>query len=187
METEKVNNERPVPGTGTGITGDCIPLHIYNDLRANGWGVVKGLPKGEDKLTQKQLDEHLTALYSSRGYEKARGSFRRINELVARHFFDLGQNAARDMREDVVRLYRKALALFDIAPQRRMMIEEASELIEALVREDRGRANKEDVITELADVLIMCEQLSLVYGEKEVLQEKARKLDRLAERLKKYR
>lgn len=90
------------------------------------------------------------------------------------------------LNKDVRQLYEKALVLFGIGPQRRMMIEEASELIEALVREDRGRAGKEDVITEIADVIIMCEQLTLVYGVDAVRDEIDRKRRRLAERLKKY-
>jgi NTP pyrophosphatase (non-canonical NTP hydrolase) len=90
------------------------------------------------------------------------------------------------LNKDVRQLYEKALMLFGIGPQRRMMIEEASELIEALVRQDRGRATNEDVITEIADVIIMCEQLCLVYGEKAVQAEITRKRARLADRLKQY-
>lgn len=170
------------------ITADFLPVELYDELTKNGWIVMKGIKPG-GVLSLDELDRHLTDLYSSDEYNRARGSYRRINELVARYFFNLGRNTAGSWKitEEARKIYNMALTVFDVAPQRRMAIEEASELIEALVREDRGRANKDDVITELADVLIMCEQLSLVYGEKEVLQEKARKLDRLAERLKKYR
>lgn len=166
------------------ITEDCIPADIYAELVNNGWIVMKGVKPG-DGLSQQALESHLTALYGSKEYNRARGSYQRISELVARHFFFLGRytgdSEGIETRERL--LFHAVISTYGVEPQRRMAIEEASELIEALVREDRGRANKMDVITEIADVLIMCEQLAMIYGEYEVDLEKDRKLARLAERL----
>lgn len=44
----------------------------------------------------------------------------------------------------------------------------------------------DDIITEIADVMIMCEQLSYYFGKEKVELEKERKLERLKERLSKY-
>lgn len=186
MET-KPSNTIEDADTGTGITPEAIPLHIYGSLLDNGWTVARGIHVGAD-LTPQELDSHLTALFNSSEYNKARGSYRRIHELIARHFFNLGRRSAEGgMTERARDIYNMALIFFGRDAQRRMAIEEASELIEALVREDRGRTEKKGVITEIADTLIMCEQLSLIYGEEEVKAEKAAKLERLVERLEKYR
>jgi NTP pyrophosphatase (non-canonical NTP hydrolase) len=45
-----------------------------------------------------------------------------------------------------------------------MAFEEIGELLTALARDRRGRATPEEIITELADVTIMCEQLATVLG-----------------------
>lgn len=45
---------------------------------------------------------------------------------------------------------------------------------------------EDDIITEIADVMIMCEQLSNYFGKEKVELEKERKLERLKERLSKY-
>ena len=63
-----------------------------------------------------------------------------------------------------------------------MMNEECGELISALAKFPRGRATRNDIITELADVSIMCEQLALMLGNDEFIQERNRKLDRLRKR-----
>ncbi len=65
-------------------------------------------------------------------------------------------------------------------------IEECTELIQALIRERRGRNVESDVVTEIADVQIMCEQLMQIYGRKEVTQERYRKLRRQEMRIRKH-
>ena len=64
-----------------------------------------------------------------------------------------------------------------------MVMEECSELINAMCKYDRGRATEDDIITEVADVVIMCEQMASYFGEVKVELEKDRKLQRLKERL----
>lgn len=79
-----------------------------------------------------------------------------------------------------------AVAAFGPKSQKEMAKEECAELIDALCKEQRGRASEHDVITEIADVMIMMEQLALIYGSERVAAEKARKLVRLERRICDY-
>ena len=67
--------------------------------------------------------------------------------------------------------------------QKDMAIEECAELINALQKEKRHRVTDEDVITEVADVFIMCCQLAMMYGLDKVDEEIGRKINQLQERL----
>ena len=68
-----------------------------------------------------------------------------------------------------------------------MVFEEIGELITALARDRRGRVTKEEIITELADVTIMCEQVATILGYDDYEKELDRKLVRLRdEKLAKY-
>ena len=67
-----------------------------------------------------------------------------------------------------------------------MAIEECSELINALCKWRRKRVDDSAVITEIADVQIMTQQLSLMFGEEAVASESDRKLERLAMRIEKH-
>lgn len=80
-------------------------------------------------------------------------------------------------------IFKKALRVYGVDAQKRMLVEEMGELLTAMARAPRGRATKEDIITELADVLIMIKQMALVYGRDEFEQEVKRKIERLQEKL----
>lgn len=80
-------------------------------------------------------------------------------------------------------LYRKALGTYGFEAQSRMVDEECAELINALCKYKRGRANGYDVITEIADVMIMCEQMAIHFGKEAVQKEIEDKLSRLEKRL----
>ena len=67
-----------------------------------------------------------------------------------------------------------------------MEVEEWSELTNDICKYRRCRVGNDDIITEMADVIIMCEQLSYYFGKEKVELEKERKLERLKERLTKY-
>lgn len=82
-------------------------------------------------------------------------------------------------------LYKKALREYGFEAQSRMVDEECAELINALCKYKRGRANGYDVITEIADVIIMCEQMATHFGKEAVEKEIESKLSRLEERLNK--
>lgn len=87
------------------------------------------------------------------------------------------------MKEQDKDLYKQVLAKWGTVAQVMMTIEECSELIDALCKLDRYRVNEDAVITEIADVMIMCEQMSILFGEELVEKEKDRKLERLKQRL----
>lgn len=80
-------------------------------------------------------------------------------------------------------LYDRALNRYGIDAQKLMVVEECGELLNALAKLSRGRASVEELITELADVHIMVEQMALNYGWAEFQEEKERKLERLQQRL----
>lgn len=89
---------------------------------------------------------------------------------------------------DKEQLYKKALKEYGFEAQSRMVDEECAELINALCKYKRGRVNEYNVITEIADVIIMCEQMAVHFGKEAVEKEIESKLSRLEERLnrKKY-
>lgn len=80
-------------------------------------------------------------------------------------------------------LYHTAVSKWGINAQLWMLVEECSELLNAVSKLKRGRVNVFDVIEELADVSIMVDQLSLYYGEAEFNRVKEDKLQRLRKRL----
>lgn len=73
-----------------------------------------------------------------------------------------------------------------VPAQAAMVVEECSQLTNAICKFRRGRVGEDDIITEIADVMIMCEQLSNYFGKEKVALERERKLTRLEERLSKY-
>ena len=87
--------------------------------------------------------------------------------------------------EERFELYKKAIEKWGELPQINMVYEECGELLTALARFLRGRASNPEVITEIADVQIMMEQMAVLFGQFEVAAEKERKLERLKERLEK--
>lgn len=79
--------------------------------------------------------------------------------------------------------YQKALDTYGYHKQRLMVFEECAELINALAKADRGRSDVGDIITELADVSIMVEQMAVFFGYENFEKEKKRKIERLKQRL----
>lgn len=88
-------------------------------------------------------------------------------------------------KEKRIGLYQKALSKWGETAQSNMVYEEVGELLTALARYKRGRANYKDVITELADVSIMIEQMATLFGYEDFEEEKEYKLNRIKERLEK--
>lgn len=80
-------------------------------------------------------------------------------------------------------IFNKALVEYGISSQKMMAIEECAELQNALAKLARGRASTADIITELADVSIMVDQLAIFFGEKAFHEERDRKVKRLEQRL----
>lgn len=87
------------------------------------------------------------------------------------------------MEYENIEVYKNALNQYGITAQERMVMEECAELIDAICKHYRGRNTTKDLITELADVHIMVEQMAVFYGIIEFTEEKKRKINRLKERL----
>lgn len=81
-------------------------------------------------------------------------------------------------------IYKKAIQENGQHMQQMVAIEEMSELIKELVKYSRGADNKNHIAEEIADVIIMLEQLIVMFGNAtEVKQYKEQKIIRLQERL----
>lgn len=69
-----------------------------------------------------------------------------------------------------------------------MVMEEMSELQKELCKHARGADNRENIAEEIADVLIMLDQMMLLYSCKESVERyRDEKIKRLAERLREER
>ena len=86
-------------------------------------------------------------------------------------------------QKEINEIINKAIETYGQDPQIWMTIEEMSELGNALAKYRRNRVTKSDICEEIADVLIMCIQMSKIFGEKRVKQMFEDKLIRLKERL----
>ena len=75
----------------------------------------------------------------------------------------------------------QAIAKWGASVQIAIAVEECAELIVALQHNARGRTT--NVVTEVADVLVMAMQLAHVFGEAKVAEEVERKISRLIGRL----
>lgn len=90
-------------------------------------------------------------------------------------------------KQDRINLYKKALKTWGEEAQVNMLDEEVGELITAVARFKRGRATHQDVMTELADVFIMVEQIATMMSHDDFEKEVDRKLVRLRdEKIAKY-
>jgi NTP pyrophosphatase (non-canonical NTP hydrolase) len=73
----------------------------------------------------------------------------------------------------------RAINHFGTKHQKGKLIEELAELTVEITREQDGRTDKGKIREELADVIIMCEQMRIIFGAAAVDREIARKLERL--------
>ena len=88
------------------------------------------------------------------------------------------------MRQDFIdNVCEQAVVKYGSRAQVDMAVEEMAELTNALMKDRRNRATAEDIITEVADVLIMMNQLSFMMGRDKVAAEMERKIVRLSERM----
>ena len=85
-------------------------------------------------------------------------------------------------KEERLKLYDAAITRWGVGAQKEMVYEEIGELITALARDSRGRTTTEELITELADVTIMCEQMAYVLGYEDYEKEMENKLIRLRDK-----
>lgn len=89
-------------------------------------------------------------------------------------------------KEKRIELYKEAIEKWGENAQVRMLYEECGELITAVAQFGRGRTSHHDVMTELADVSIMVEQIATLMNYDDFEAEKDRKLTRLKEKLDKH-
>lgn len=85
-----------------------------------------------------------------------------------------------------IELYKQAIEKWGEDAQVRMLYEECGELITAVAQFSRGRTSHHDVMTELADVSIMVEQIATLMNYDDFETEKDRKLIKLKEKLDRY-
>lgn len=82
-------------------------------------------------------------------------------------------------------VYQKAITHYGDVAQVLKAVEEMSELIKVLVKDMKMEESKDQLIDELADVSIMCEQLRMIYGvNNEVNVRMNYKLKRLLRRMR---
>ena len=79
------------------------------------------------------------------------------------------------------KLYKEAVDKWGEESQINMLNEECGELITAVAQFRRGRTSHHDVMTELADVFIMVEQIASMIGYDDFEKELDRKLLKLKE------
>ena len=81
-------------------------------------------------------------------------------------------------------IYTQAIAKWGAQAQTLMVMEEMAELQKELCKHARGRENTEHIAEEIADVLIMLEQMMVLHGcEKRAAVLKEYKLERLVGRI----
>lgn len=82
-------------------------------------------------------------------------------------------------KESRIELYKEAINKWGEEAQVNMLNEECGELITAVAQFKRGRTSHHDVMTELADVFIMIEQMATMMNYEDFEKELDRKLIRL--------
>ncbi len=80
-------------------------------------------------------------------------------------------------------IYEKTLEKWGEKAQYDQLIEECAELIATLKHYERGKANLENVVNELADVYLMVGQLAYMLGEDRLQQAVTRKITKLQDLL----
>lgn len=87
------------------------------------------------------------------------------------------------MTDHEKQIFKSALNNYGMQNQMLKTYEECSELINALSKYQQFRATTQEVMTELADVSIMIDQMALKLGYDDFLAERARKVERLKNRI----
>jgi NTP pyrophosphatase (non-canonical NTP hydrolase) len=82
-------------------------------------------------------------------------------------------------KNDRLNLYKEAIEKWGEEAQVNMLNEECGELIAAIAQFKRGRTSHHDVMTELADVFIMVEQIASMMNYDDFEKELERKLIKL--------
>ena len=109
-----------------------------------------------------------------------------VEGYVSRDEFERGVKGMSEKRLETI-LYNKAITMWGRVAQVDMAIEEMAELTLALCKSKRETKSKNwlyNVYEEIADVLIMLDQLRIIYGDVHMVDIiRSRKLERLTKRL----
>ena len=89
----------------------------------------------------------------------------------------------QEMREREMVIEQLAIETYGRENQIEKAIEEMAELTVALKHHKDNKITRDKVVTEIADVIIMMDQLRIIYGVDVIDAEIKRKLDRLSSRL----
>ena len=91
------------------------------------------------------------------------------------------------MTSEELKVFSDAIQTFGMQKQILMVFEEMAELQKELCKNMRGADNCDHIAEEIADVLIMLDQMMLLYdNEERVAEYKAEKVERLRARLDAY-
>ena len=90
--------------------------------------------------------------------------------------------------EEQLDVLKRAIQTYGETSQEIVAMEECGELIQSISKNFRGVGKVEDVVEELADVLIMIEQLKVIYHieDKEIYDAIEFKVNRLKRRITQY-
>ena len=88
--------------------------------------------------------------------------------------------------EEQNKILRAAIDVFGYDDQEKMAIGECGEFLSLQGKRAQGRDTQEDWISEIADVIIMIEQMSKMYGEERVQEMIDFKMNRLKDRIQKH-
>ena len=87
------------------------------------------------------------------------------------------------LTQEQERLLARAVEVYGAPDQWGMVLEECGELVAAINRRNRGRITDDQLLEEVADVIVMVEQARQMLGASRVDRMIAKKLDRLEKRL----
>lgn len=80
-------------------------------------------------------------------------------------------------------ILKKAIETWGNESQIELMIEEMSELTQAIQKNKRGKDNLDNIHEEIADVSLMIEQMNMIFDKSEINKWKELKIERLKKRL----
>lgn len=84
------------------------------------------------------------------------------------------------------KLFEKALRCWGAEAQKMMAVGECGEFLAEFGRTVQGRSSPENMIDEIADVIIMMNQMSLLYGEDAVRKRILYKIQKITNKLEKH-
>lgn len=82
------------------------------------------------------------------------------------------------------KVYAKALRVWGNEKQKLQAVGEIGEFLTELGREGQGRSSHSQVIDEIADVMIMMNQMAMIYGEDDVRERIKIKIEKVKTKLK---